>query len=122
MTKQETIKGDLADRTKEFEKRLISLFDEFGSDGFDFGMRIFDLVAANEFNQDEYMAAMKEEGRATTIKRLAHEYREEQRLDLMIEHARETGHSLDDLEKSTRGMRPPEVETHLAGLKGQVYG
>ena len=99
------------------------MFDNYGQDGIDHMCRIVNLVHDSKLTPEGLEAFVETNGAhhgEEHIRRLAHEHREEKRLDLMIDHCKATGESLDDIEKETRGMRPKQVIEHLAIKKYQA--
>ena len=111
----------------DLERELFAIagcmFDKYGQDGIDYMCRIANLVLDSKLTREDLEAFVDKDGirhDEESIRRLAHEHREEKRLDLMIDHCKATGESLDDIEKETRGMRPKQVIEHLALKSGQA--
>ena len=115
--------GEYDSETNELISATRVLFVKYGEDGLDAVLRMLDLVKSGCVTKDNASAYLEEysgKSHEEYIKRLAHEHREEQRLDLMLAYCRETGESLDDFEKETRGMRSHQVIEHLAIKKYQA--
>ncbi|MEM8794082.1 MAG: hypothetical protein AAGE61_00840 [Pseudomonadota bacterium] len=100
----------------EFERAAHSLAPKFDEDGIQFLARILDLTANGGLIIEVMEAAQETRDYPAFVKRLAHDYRQEVRLDMMIRVAESTHHRVSDLAAATESMSLKEFKNYLANL------